>query len=120
MYKSIIGGDIHPGDLIAVSNGNDFSLGIYFGQGRGGTVQYYMPSAVVGCRKGWEDTHQDPMYSHYQKPWKLSMIYKCFINTPRESRIIKLNRENITRQEDAINIEKSKEILAQFNIPVNF
>jgi hypothetical protein len=49
MYTVKHGGDIHKGDLIAVSNGNDFSVGIYFGRGTGGTVQYYGTGTAGYC-----------------------------------------------------------------------
>ena len=46
MYTVKNGGDIHKGDLVAVCHTNDFIIGIYFGQGRGGTFQYYNPYSV--------------------------------------------------------------------------
>ena len=41
---------------------------------------------------------------------------KGFINTPRNTRIIKLNRENITDQETIQDIIKAKEILSEFKV----
>lgn len=122
MYTVKHGGDIHKGDLIAVANGNNFSVGIYFGQGRGGTVQYFMPAGVVQSREWWEEA-QGPsgnMYNLKDKPWKLTRIWKHYINAPRDTRIFKLNRENITDIQTIKDIEKSKEILQEFNIEVNY
>jgi len=120
MYTVKVGGDIHRGDLIAISNGNDFTVGIYFGRGTGGTVQYYTPDGVVMSKNAWENAQTSDKYHAYGKPWKLTRVWKCYVNTPRDTRILKLNRENITDQDTIENLIKSKEILAEFNIPVNF
>jgi len=123
MYTVKQGGDIHRGDLVAVANGNDFTVGIYFGNGRGGTFQYYTPHGVVSSRNWWEEAQKDnvsKMYTESGKPWKLTRIWKHFVNTPRDTRILKLNRENITDRQTIEDIEKAKEILQEFNIPVNY
>ena len=120
MYTVIHGGDIHRGDLIAVANGNDFSIGIYFGRGSGGTVQYYTPNGVVNSRDWWEKAQKDKAYDANGKPWGLTRVWKSFINTPRDTRILKLNRENITDQGTIEHIIKAKEILQEFNITVNY
>ena len=120
MYNVKVGGDIHKGDLVAIANGNDFSVGIYYGQGRGGTFQYFTPSGVVSSKEWWEKAHKDAQYSDFEKPWKLTRIWKSYVNTPRDTRILKLNRDNITEQVDIENIIKAKEILKEFNIEVNF
>ncbi len=122
MYTVKQGGDIHRGDLVAVANGNDFTVGIYFGQGRGGTFQYFTPNGVVSSRNWWEEAQGDNgnMYGLKNKPWKLTRIWKHFVNTPRDTRILKLNRDNITDQETIENIIKAKEILQEFNITVNY
>lgn len=123
MYTVKHGGDVLKGDLVAVCNGNDFCIGIYYGQGRGGTFQYFSPVNVVSSRKWWEEAQKDKvskMYDDSGKPWKLTRIWKHYVNTPRDSRIIKLNRDNITDQETIENIIKAKEILQEFNITVNY
>jgi hypothetical protein len=123
MYTVKQGGDIHRGDLVAISNSNDFTVGIYFGQGRGGTFQYYTPHGVVSSRNWWEEAQKDKvskMYTESGKPWKLTRIWKHYVNTPRDTRILKLNRDNITDQETIENIIKAKEILQEFNITVNY
>lgn len=119
MYTVKQGGDIQKGDLVAISNGNDFSVGIYFGQGRGGTFQYYYPSAP-GQSKTY---HEDRIITHGVEkagPWKLGKIWKSYVNAPRDTRIIKLNRSNITDQGTIDDILTAKEILKQFNIDVNY
>lgn len=116
--NSTIGGDIHQGDLIAVANGNDFTVGIYFGRGRGGTVQYYHPSAPVGVKERYDKL--TPEQKEIKGPLRFSNIWKDYVNSPRETRIIKLNRENITNPKMIEDLQKSKEILAQFNIIVNY
>jgi hypothetical protein len=118
MYTVKLGGDIHKGDLIAVSNGNDFSIGIYFGRGLGGTVQYYGIGTAAYCKKRHDERVK--LGADKGEPFKLNHLWKSFINTPRDTRILKLNRDNITNQIDIENILESKEILRQFNIEVNF
>jgi hypothetical protein len=123
MYTVKQGGDIHRGDLVAVSNSNDFTVGIYFGQGRGGTFQYFTPHGVVISKDWWEEAQKDKvskMYTESGKPWKLTRILKHYVNSPRDTRIIKLNRDNITDQQTIEQIIKSKEILQEFNITVNY
>jgi hypothetical protein len=120
MYTVKTGGDIHRGDLIAVANGNDFSVGIYFGRGLGGTVQYYMPNVPKYCKERYENRAKNLKGIQEVKPFRLNDIWKCFINTPRDTRIIRLNRENITDQETIEKILESKEILKEFNIIVNY
>jgi hypothetical protein len=119
MYTVKHGGDVQKGDLIAIANGNDFSIGIYYGQGRG-TVQYFMPHGVISSRNWWEQAQTDSGYDSYKKPWALNRIWKCYINSPRDTRIMKLNRENITDPKEIETIEKAKEILQEFKIEVNF
>jgi hypothetical protein len=119
MYTVKHGGDIQRGDLVAVSNGNDFSVGIYFGQGRGGTFQYYYPTGVVDSRNYYEDRVKTQGVEKVG-PFKLGLIWKAYVNTPRDTRIIKLNRDNITDQKTIEQILESKEILKQFNIDVNY
>jgi len=120
MYTVLNGGDIHKGDLIAVANSNYFSIGIYYGRGSGSTVQYYTPSGVVESKSWWEKAQTDKAYNANGKPWGLTRIWKSFINTPRETRIIKLNRDNITNEQTIEEIIEAKEILKQFNITVNY
>ena len=118
MYTVKYGGDIHKGDIIAVSNGNDFHIGIYYGRGSGGTVQYYGTSVAKYCKERHEEKVK--LGANKEQPFKLNHLWKSFINTPRDTRIIKLNRDNITEQEEIERILESKEILKEFNITVNY
>jgi hypothetical protein len=54
------------------------------------------------------------------KPFKVTNIWKSYVNTPRDTRILKLNRDNITDQETIEQIISAKEILKEFNITVNY
>lgn len=116
--NSKIGGDIHQGDIIAIADNNDFSLGIYFGRGRGGTVQYYAITVPKYCF----DRHNALSEEVRQRrgPFQLNHMWKCYINSPRETRVMKLNRDNITDPKNITDLQAAKEILAQFNITVNF
>lgn len=120
MYTVKHGGDILRGDLVGVSNGNYFTIGIYFGNGRGGTFQYFTPSGVVNSREWWEKAQKDTKYAEHAKPWKITRIWKSYLNTPSDTRILKLNKDNITDQKEIENIIKAKEILKEFNIEVNY
>ena len=114
MYKVKNGGDILKGDLIAVSNGNYMSIGIYYGRGQGGTVQYIHPSQPDSAKRWHENRAKNLKGLQEVKPFRLLDITKSYINSPSEYRIIKLNRDNITDQETI------EEILQEFNITVNY
>ena len=119
MYTVKHGGDIHRGDLVAVCHTNDFVIGIYFGQGRGGTFQYYYPAAVVSAKEYYENR----LLNHgieKEGTFRINKLWKAYVNSPRETRILKLNRENITDQQTIEDIEKAKEILQELNITVNY
>lgn len=119
MYTVKHGGDINRGDLVAVCHTNDFIIGIYFGQGRGGTFQYFTPNGVVSAKEYYE--HR--VLNHgIQKEgtFRINKLWKSYVNSQRDTRIMKLNRENITDQIERENIEKAKEILQELNIEVNY
>lgn len=119
MYTVKHGGDILRGDLVAIANGNDFTIGIYYGQGRGGTFQYYYPASVISAKEYYENR----LLNHgieKEGTFRINKLWKSYVNTPRDTRIMKLNRDNITDQKEIENIEKAKEILKEFNITVNY
>jgi len=118
MYTVKQGGDIHKGDLIAVSNGNDFCVGIYYGRGLGGTVQYYGTGTPTYCKQRHEERVKK--LGEAAGEFKLNHLWKDFLNTPRDTRILKLNRDNITDQKTIETILEAKEILKEFNITVNY
>lgn len=119
MYTVRNGEDLQRGDLIAVSGYNHIELGIYFGRGQSGTVQYYQISSAPGCE-----------YRHNEKttnlgaekvgPFKLNHIWKSYVNSPSAWRFMKLYKNNITNIDDITNIEESKKVLEQFGITVNY
>jgi hypothetical protein len=122
MRKLKYGGDLHPGDFIAVSEGNRIFFGWYFGDGRGGTLQYYYigaPSSSYNVYQNWENIKDPEIKSRhwsakkYSKGFSLKCIYKSYINAVHNSRVVKItNPEDIfTDQEDRQEYEKSKEIL---------
>lgn len=119
MYTVKNGGDIHRGDLIAVSNSNDFTIGIYFGRGSGGTIQYYRYSTPKYCKERY-DNRVTSVGAEKAGPFTIKHLWKDFLNTPRDTRIIKLNRDNITDQKQIEDILIAKEILKEFNIEVNY
>ncbi len=121
MYNVRFGEKIEKGDIIAIANGNDFSLGIYYGRGLGGTVQYYMPSGIKHAMNHFNNTMaQLTAQGKPTEPLKLNRFWKCYINTPRDTRIMKLNRENITNPTDIEDIREAKEALKNFNIDVKY
>ena len=102
MYTVKNGGDIQKGDLVAISNSNDFSVGIYFGQGRGGTFQYYYPSAP-GQSKVYHENRVKLHGIEKAGPFKLGRIWKSYVNAPRDTRIlftdlIQLNQQIVRLQ----------------------
>jgi hypothetical protein len=120
MYNVKQGGTIQRGDLIAIANNNELDVAIYFGQGRGGTVQYYSPNSVANSKKWWEEAQKDARYGMNGKSWGLTRVVKHYLQNPRSTRIMKLNRDNITDQKTIEDIQKAKEILQEFNITVNY
>jgi hypothetical protein len=120
MYTVLHGGDIHKGDLIAVSNGSYMSIGIYLGRGQGGSVQYLWPGSATSQRDWHEEQLKNWKGDKPMKPMKISQMGKNFLISPTPNRIIKLNRENITDQETIERLLEDKEVLKEFNITVNY
>ena len=88
MYKVKHGGDVQKGDLIAVSNGNYISIGIYYGRGQGGTVQYIHPSQPDSAKRWHENRAKNLKGIQEVKPFRLLDITKSYINSPSEHRIV--------------------------------
>lgn len=119
MYTVKHGGDILRGDLVGICHTNDFVIGIYYGQGRGGTFQYYYPASVISAKEYYENRVKNNGVEK-EGPFRINKLWKAYVNSPRETRIIKLNRSNITDQQTIEQIEEAKEILQEFNITVNY
>jgi len=116
------GGQLSPGDFIAVSEGNRVFFGWYFGDGIGGTLQYYYLGAPGHCYDAYQEwekiTSDEVKKKHwrakmYSKGFTLKCLYKSYINAVHDTRVVKItNPEDIfTTQEDKEDYEKSKEIL---------
>ena len=120
MYTVLNGGDILKGDIIAVANGSYMSIGIYIGRGQGGTVQYLWPGSATAQRDWHEEQLKNWKGTNPMKPLKISQMGKSFVNSPTATRIIKLNRENITDQETIERLLTDKEVLKEFNIILNY
>lgn len=120
------GGDLRPGDFIAISESNTISFGWYFGDGIGGTLQYYYlgaPGQSYKIYKDWE-VIIDPEVKkkhwrskQYFKGFTLKCIRKSYINAVHSTRVVKItNPEDIfTETKDRETYEKSKETLIKLN-----
>jgi hypothetical protein len=115
------GGQIVPGDFIAVSDGNHLSFGWYAGNGRG-TLQYYPmqgPNRVYKEYRAWstlndvEKAKNKWLTKRYEKGFTMKCLWKSFINSVHSTRVMKItNIEDIfTDQEDRIMYEESKQAL---------
>ena len=120
MYTVKNGGDIHKGDLVAIANSSYMSIGIYIGRGQGGTVQYLWPGSATAARDWHEEKLKNWKGDKPMKPLTISQMGKSFVNSPSATRILKLNRENITDQETIESLLTDKEILKEFNIILNY
>jgi hypothetical protein len=114
------GGEIQRGDLIGVASGNSISIGIYFGRGKRGTVQYLWPGSATYQKSIHEEALRQWKGDKPMRPLTLSQMSKYYINTPDRHRIIKLNRDNITNQETIERLLTDKEVLKEFKITVNY
>lgn len=119
------GGDLHPGDFIAVSNGNCINFGWYAGDGRG-TLQYYdvwgvkrskqcYDSHVADFKNGKETSKY--FNSLYEKGFTIKCLWKAYINAVHDSRVLKITHpeELFTNKEDRDTYEIAKEALITIN-----
>ncbi len=118
------GGQIVPGDLVAISNGNHIEFGWYAGNGRG-TLQYYhfrTPKMANDRYEDWlkqaENERSKWANEMYEKGFTSKCLWKSYINSVHASRVMKLtNIEDIlTEPEDRETYEKSRETLITLNI----
>ena len=124
MRKIKYGGVLHPGDFIAISNGNHISFGWYTGDGRG-TLQYYYwgsPSSVYNTYQEWllksdEEKKKSWRTKKFEKGFTTKCLWKSYINVVHTTRVMKItNIEDIfTEQEDREIYEKSREALLTLN-----
>lgn len=122
MRKLKYGGDLHPGDFIAIAEQNGMSFGWYFGDGRGGTLQYYYlysPSGSYESYEDWEKIKDPEIKSRhwrakiYSKGFTLKCIRKGYINAVHDTRVMKINNpeEIFTDPKEIETYRKSKEVL---------
>lgn len=119
MYTVRNGEDLQRGDLIAVCNYSQIEVGIYFGRGQSGTVQYYNIISAPNCEDIYNKRTKS-LGAEKVGPFKLNHVWKSYVNSPSALRFMKLYKNNITNIEDLTNIEESKRILEQFGITVNY
>ena len=121
------GGVVHPGDFIAISNGNHISFGWYAGDGRG-TLQFYFMNSPMHAKNNYESWKEDfdkgkiaPdswRAKQYKDGFTRKSLWKSYINSVHKTRVMKITNpdELLTEQEDREIYEKSKEILIQLNV----
>lgn len=119
------GGVLHPGDFIAISEGNHISFGWYVGDGQGTLQFYYMRSPGRSYKDyqdwcKWSDEQKGNnkwMTRRFEKGFTSKCIWKSYINAVHSTRVVKItNVEDIfTEQEDREEYEKSKEVLITLN-----
>jgi len=120
------GGQIVPGDFLAISYNNHLDFGWYAGNGRG-TLQYYPMHGPMRC---YEDYESWSKYSdeekrknkwaskRFEKGFTPKCLWKSFINSVHKTRVMKItNIEDIfTDPEDRETYEKSKEVMIKLNL----
>jgi hypothetical protein len=102
MYTVRNGEDLQRGDLIAIAGERHIELGIYYGRGTGGTVQYYS----IGSAPGFEYRHNERTKSLGAEkvgPFKLNHIWKSYVNSPSAWRFMKLYKNKIQYFHKCIN-----------------
>lgn len=120
------GGQIVPGDFLAISYNNHLDFGWYAGNGRG-TLQYYTmrgPGNVYRDYQSWlkvsdEEKKKNMWQSkRFENGFTAKCLWKSYINAVHSTRVMKItNIEDIfTDQEDRQEYEKSKEVLVTLNI----
>jgi len=120
------GGQIVPGDFIAIAFNNTIDFGWYAGNGKG-TLQYYTFRGPANANRDYQEwlkmSDKEKSENKWQtKRFEKGLTAKCFwksyINSVYNSRIIKItNVEDIfTDPKDRETYEKSRETLITLNI----
>ena len=120
------GGQIVPGDFIAIAFGNTIDFGWYAGNGRG-TLQYYTFRGPANANRDYQDclkmtdkekSEHKWQTKRFEKGLTTKCLWKSYINSVYDSRIVKItNVEDIfTDSEDRQDYEKSRETLITLNI----
>jgi len=120
------GGQIVPGDFLAISYNNHLDFGWYAGNGRG-TLQYYTmrgPGNIYRDYESWskmtdaEKAKNKWTSKRFENGFTAKCLWKSYINAVHSTRVMKItNIEDIfTEQEDREDYEKSREVLVTLNI----
>ena len=119
------GGQIVPGDFLAISYNNHIDFGWYAGNGRG-TLQYYTfrgPKSAQERYDEWltlsdEEKKKHWLAKYHEKGLSVKCLWKSYINSIHSTRVMKItNIEDIfTEKEDREDYEKSREVLVTLNI----
>ena len=119
------GGVLHPGDFIAISDGNHLNFGWYLGDGKN-TLQYFTlhgPGSVYDQYKEfktWDDAEKAKntwTTKRFEKGFTIKCLWKSFVQAVHTTRIMKItNVEDIfTDSEDRQMYERSREALITLN-----
>ena len=119
------GGNLRPGDFIAISDSNHLTFGWYFGDGVGGTLQYYYMSSPINSYESYQDWEKMPPVERqkswhnkkYNKGFSLKCLWKGYINAVHNTRVMKLTNpeEVFTEEKDRELYKQSKEVLIKLN-----
>ena len=120
------GGQIVPGDFIAISDGNHLNFGWYAGNGRG-TLQYYPMRGQYRCYKDYEswlamndvEKAKHTWYSkRFEKGFTAKCLWKAYINSVHTTRVMKMTNveEIFTEQEDIKDYQEAKEVMIKLNL----
>jgi len=119
------GGVLHPGDFIAISDGNHLSFGWYLGDGKN-TLQYFVlhgPASVYNQYKDfltWSDEEKSKnkwTTKRFEKGFTIKCLWKSFVQAVHTTRIMKITNveEIFTDSEDRKMYERSRDALITLN-----
>lgn len=114
MVKSFSGGQVIPGDLIAVANGNYLTVAVAAGEGKG-TLQYWSLNALCNA-EDWYERNPDIN----KKPFSRGHLWKSRILSTESTRLMILNESIFTTKEEIEKLQKAKDVLRKLDIPFNF
>jgi hypothetical protein len=127
MRKLKYGGQIVPGDFVAISYQNHMDFGWYAGNGINDTLQYYSfrnPGDAYDRYEEWLKMDKKDQSAYWAKRYYINggftrkCLWKSYINAVHSTRVIKItNIEDIfTEPEDRMKYEKSREALIKLNL----
>ena len=121
------GGQIVPGDFVAISFQNCIDFGWYVGNGINSTLQYYSfrgPGDAHDRYEDWLKMNEKDQNSYWMAKryrnggFTRKCLWKSYINAVHSTRVIKItNIEDIfTQPEDREKYEKSRQALITLNL----